>query len=302
MSLVAMSLLAVSLAAPSQTEMPADFLKVESKAWSRWLNEDVHVSGWTRVPLKDVLAGEFGAAALAVDNAKALETPVTFDADKLTRRAALWRLSRQYGFALRWAQKEEPRVFLGLRETEQRERTIGRATITTMTAVMRAEYKTYQELKRTGKVAKEEVAGSTIYYAVETDRDLRFDHTSAWVPVTERYKTTMPPGEVLIEARFRAKVKWIEQIGQRAATAVPVGADPRWLVGIEVLSIEEPAGPFNKKGEAVLAIHSPVKLFRDDQEKVVGKVYDFKVSGTMRDGRPDYHYAEARERKENERK
>jgi len=182
-------LVVVSLAVSAEAKMPSDFLKVESEAWSRWLDEDLHVS-WHGVPLEDVLAGEFGTAAIEVDNREALKTPVTFDADGLTRRAALWRLTGRYRFALRWAQKDEPRVFLGLPETDRRKRSVGGVLMTTMTHVMRSEYETCQKLKLAGKVADEEKVDGTIYYSVRVDRDLPFENgSSAWVPVVERYKT-----------------------------------------------------------------------------------------------------------------
>ena len=43
----------------------------------------------------------------------------------------------------------------------------------------------------------------------------------------------------------------------------------RWLVGIEILSIENPAGRFDKKGDVILAVHSPVKLFLDDGDRIL---------------------------------
>ena len=124
MSLITASLLAISFAVGADAEMPSDFLNVESKAWSRWLDEDANVF-WHGIPLKDVLASEFGAANLAVDNTKALDKPITFDASNMTRRTSLWRLSQRYGFNIRWAQKEEPRIFLGLSEAENRKHQVG---------------------------------------------------------------------------------------------------------------------------------------------------------------------------------
>ena len=99
-----------------------------------------------------------------------------------------------------------------------------------------------------------------------------------------------PPKEVKIEARFTAKVRWIEMIGNRDAKVVPVAFDPRFLAGIEILSIESPVKPFDKKGKITLAIHSPAILFAGD-EKAAGKTYAFKVFGTMRDGRPEFYAA-----------
>ena len=171
------------------TSIPTDFLKVESEAWTRWLEEPLQVT-WTRVPLKDVLAGEFGPAALVVDPQDKLTTPITFDANKLSRRATLWRLSQQHGFIVRWAQQGEPRTFMGLPETEKREEAVGGVILTTMTQVMRSDDEMYRQWKQAGKIKKEEVMDGTLYFAVEVGRDIRFDQASAWVHIVERYKTT----------------------------------------------------------------------------------------------------------------
>jgi hypothetical protein len=133
-----------------------------------------------------------------------------------------------------------------------------------------------------------------LYYAIDVDRDLNFGYAAAHVNEVQRYKTIVPPGEAGIEAHFTARVRWIEAIGKREAEMVPIGVDPRWLVGIEILAIEKPADRFDKKGDAILAIHSPVRVFVDDREKTLGKLYDFKIVGFMRDGRPSYHHGEAK--------
>jgi hypothetical protein len=111
----------------------------------------------------------------------------------------------------------------------------------------------------------------------------------------EQVTVEAPPKDSPIEARFVAEVKWIEMIGKREATVVPIGVDVRWLVGIEIRSIEKAAQNFERKGHVVLAIHSPVRLFRKPREQVPGKSYSFKVSGRVRDGRPAYHHAQVTE-------
>lgn len=111
-----------------------------------------------------------------------------------------------------------------------------------------------------------------------------------------------PPGEPL--ARFNGKVKWIEVMGRREAKAVPIGThDLNWLVGIEIVSIEKPAKPFDKKGEQTLLIHSPSQLFHQpSDEETVGKDYSFKIFGDLKDGIPRYTWAEATEGKSGTRK
>jgi len=194
LTLVAVPLSVLTLAAPATAEMPGDFLKVESRAWGRWLDEKMDVS-WGGVPLKDVLANEFGPAEFAVDPAKAIDTPITFDIRDTSRRAALWRMSQQYGFLIRWAQKEEPRVFMGLSEAEHREHQVSGVTLTAITQVMRSDFKTYLDWRQRGQVTKKEVIGGTLYYAIEVDRDLHFGYATAHVIEVQRYKTTLPPNE-----------------------------------------------------------------------------------------------------------
>ena len=100
--------------------------------------------------------------------------------------------------------------------------------------------------------------------------------------------------ETQIEARFVAEVKWIEVIGKRKATVVPIGPDPRWLLAIDIVSIEKSEKLFENKGRAVLAIHSPELLFAMSDKEAAGKSYSFKVSGVLRDGRPRYYHAQAK--------
>ena len=188
------SLVVMWLAGIAEKQMPSDFLQVESKAWCKWLDEPIDIS-WTKVPLKEILAAEFGPAAFTVNNPKALDTPVTFDVRKLTRRVALWRLSQRYAFAIRWAQKDEPRVFLGLSEAEKREHQVGGIKLIAVTQVMRSDYRAYEERKREGRVTKEEIIDSTLYYAIDVDRDLNFGYATAHVNEVQRFKTTLPPGK-----------------------------------------------------------------------------------------------------------
>lgn len=194
MTILAAMLIVGSLAAAPAPEKPSDFLKVESKAWSRWLDEAVDET-WKNVPLKDVLAEAFGAADLTIVSKKPLTMRVTFDPGTLSRRAALWRLSQKFGLTVHWAQTAEPRVFLGLPETEMEKRTINGMVITTMTVVMRADYETYQELKRAGQVSHEEQVDGTIYYSFKVHREIHFANGRAHVFAVQRYKTKIPAGK-----------------------------------------------------------------------------------------------------------
>jgi hypothetical protein len=184
--------LTLSLAISAEAKMPADFFPVDSSAWESWLEEELSVS-WHGIPLGDVLAAEFGTAEISVDDAKKLETKITFDATGLSRRKTLWRLSQHYGFTPRWEQKERPRVFLDLLETRSKVSSIGGVDVTTMTHVMRSDYRTYVELRRADKVARSKRIGDLIYYCIEEDMDLPFENgATAWFTLTKRYKTILP--------------------------------------------------------------------------------------------------------------
>ena len=91
-------------------------------------------------------------------------------------------------------------------------------------------------------------------------------------------------------------------IGEREAVAVPVAFDAPLLGGNRnPLSGETSQAP-RQKGKAVLAIHSPAKLFRGGEDKAPGKTYLFKAFGKMRNGCAEFYYAEAEEKKAPERK
>ncbi|MCX6879655.1 MAG: carboxypeptidase-like regulatory domain-containing protein, partial [Verrucomicrobia bacterium] len=136
---------------------------------------------------------------------------------------------------------------------------------------------------------------------VQPDKPHRWGHVTAefFLPKGTRFPQSGQKSDSskqpTIEARFTAKVEWIEIEGKRKADVVPVENDPHWLVGIDILSVEEPETPFDKNGKVVLLIHSPARLFAGE-EKIPGKTYSFKVLGTMRDGRPAFYSAQAEEK------
>jgi len=59
--------------------------------------------------------------------------------------------------------------------------------------------------------------------------------------------------------QFTAKVKWIEIVGKRKGKAIPIGTQPElnWLVGIDILSIEKAARPFDKKARRYFLFIAP---------------------------------------------
>jgi HEAT repeat protein len=97
--------------------------------------------------------------------------------------------------------------------------------------------------------------------------------------------------EEKIESRFVGRVKWVKREGMWEGEAVPVGFDQHFLVAVDILSIEKPFKPFDHKGQVVLLVHSPSRLF-----KVVDpnrKKFAFTITGVLRDEKPIYTFAEA---------
>ncbi len=89
-------------------------------------------------------------------------------------------------------------VFLGVPESQAGDKgpvgLVGgkAAKVNTVTAVSETTYEAYHSAKQAGRVFAEEVHGDYVYYAVKAQRDARFDHASAWVEITERFKARKP--------------------------------------------------------------------------------------------------------------
>ncbi len=92
-------------------------------------------------------------------------------------------------------------------------------------------------------------------------------------------------------ARFTARVDFVEIAGRRNAAAIPVGVDPRWLVGVNILSVEQSDAHFDSPGKANLVIHSPTRTFLLDRDKLLGKVFRLTVCR----GNEGYYHIEAEE-------
>ena len=95
-----------------------------------------------------------------------------------------------------------------------------------------------------------------------------------------------------IESRFVGRVKWVRMIGNWKGSAVPIGVDPKWLVAFDILSIEEAVQPFDEKGRIVILIHSPTRVL-GLAESYRGKVYEFTITGVLRDGEYSYSFVQA---------
>jgi hypothetical protein len=101
--------------------------------------------------------------------------------------------------------------------------------------------------------------------------------------------------EERIEGRFVGRVMWVDRIDTWKGEAVPIGIDPRFRVAVDILSIEKESVCFDKKGEVILLIHSPAKLFAGFRGEPVGRKFAFKVEGVLGDGKPNYTFAQADE-------
>lgn len=100
---------------------------------------------------------------------------------------------------------------------------------------------------------------------------------------------------LVLEARFTARIKWIELIGKREINVLIAEADARWLVAIEIRTIERPGILLDTPGEIILAIHSPARLLARSEKTAPEKSYGFQVRGEVREGKSVYYWVQAHE-------
>ena len=98
-----------------------------------------------------------------------------------------------------------------------------------------------------------------------------------------------------LEARFTATIKWVEILGKREARAAFMDHDARWLVAVEIASIEKSSPLFDRTAEVILAVHSPARLLARSGESAAGKSYRFRLGGEIRQGKPVYDWIRADE-------
>jgi len=179
------------LASCVPTGMPPTFLRTESAAWTRWLDQETHYGSFSGLTVREIMRDLSGPAELSTDEVPALDRRIVHvNVAGLTVREALWKVSRDYGITIEWASTHEPRTFMGVLETEQREAPTG---VRTMTEVMQSDYGDYLKMKDEKRIHREEVQDGILYYAIQEDRDVGFSNgTSAWYIEIERYKTPLP--------------------------------------------------------------------------------------------------------------
>ena len=88
----------------------------------------------------------------------------------------------------------------------------------------------------------------------------------------------MPPsgrGDVKPAYVLKGQVTQIVMLSEYTGVVIPVGVDPRFVVVIEKVQVISGSVPGEIADRMAFAIHSPVRLFMDDQEQVIGRWYDF---------------------------
>ena len=96
------------------------------------------------------------------------------------------------------AHHSQPFAFLGIPETESSDQgPVGLVNgqpcqIKNVSAVSETTYQEYLAAKQAGRVFVEETHGGYVYYAIKSQKDVRFDNASAWVEVIERFKAKKP--------------------------------------------------------------------------------------------------------------
>ena len=77
---------------------------------------------------------------------------------------------------------------------------------------------------------------------------------------------------------FTGIVKSIEVLGKRKLKAIPIDVDARFILIIQIESVQSSEAPFQKGVEQAFAVHSPAKIFDGAQEKeIIGKQYQFNI-------------------------
>jgi hypothetical protein len=99
--------------------------------------------------------------------------------------------------------------------------------------------------------------------------------------------------EEKIESRFIGHVKWVKMDDKSEKEVVPIGIRPRWLVAVEIISIEKPFKPFDKKGQVVLLVPSPTRLLGIYSNNKPEELFQFIISGVLRDDKPEYKFVSA---------
>lgn len=187
-------LLACLISACSTTGTPPAFLRTESEAWTRWLDTECSIGSFGNMALRDILMHLSGPAELRVESSGNLDRQIPhLEVKGMTWRQALWTVSKDYGLSIEWATAYEPRMFLGLLETEEERVPFGGVK---KTRVMQGTPMAYRRLKEAKKILGEERHGDVVYYATEVDREYPFPNgSSAWLTEIQRYKTRRSPQE-----------------------------------------------------------------------------------------------------------
>ncbi len=94
-----------------------------------------------------------------------------------------------------------------------------------------------------------------------------------------------------IVAKFTASVESVEVIKQGSASGIPISVEPRWRVGINITTIEQPAVAFATLGHVDVLLHSPSRTFEMLGKDIVGNTFSFTIYGKEEKGTPRYYFA-----------
>ena len=110
------SLLLTASCATMMSPAPQDFLPSRNAAWNQWADQvvDVHFTARriTQLPLTDAFTGLHMVLARADTPIGSL--PVTLHASQVTRRQALWLLSKKYGLKMTIEEVRGQPPYLGI--------------------------------------------------------------------------------------------------------------------------------------------------------------------------------------------
>ncbi|HUI07208.1 MAG TPA: hypothetical protein VL486_09395 [Verrucomicrobiae bacterium] len=102
LGMVIPALVAAFVAGCATAPVPPDFLRSKDAAWNQWMDTvvDVHLTDVriAYLPLTDAFLG--ASIVIARADASLRWLPVTLHAERISRRQALWLISKRYGLKL----------------------------------------------------------------------------------------------------------------------------------------------------------------------------------------------------------
>ena len=103
-------------------------------------------------------------------------------------------------------------------------------------------------------------------------------------------RETAVPAEKTV--RFTARVRNIDYFDNYSGKIIVVdGIESSFALTLEVLAVHSDSADFTRRQTVSFAIHSPTQVFgfiECGSKHVIGKIFDFSIDRTQKDGRTHY--------------